>query len=381
MRAAPLEYGCWPTAAQRLLLRACLLEGPAAIEAFAAWQRLVDIDTADPGSVRLLPLLSRRLTDARIESPLIGRLRGISRQTWYKNSLLIGHVAELLRRLQAAGIPTLALKGVALGPLAYGQIALRPMADADLLVPASHARGAAAALREAGWAPAHAPDEWPPRFTASRSFVNDIGLELDLHIHVMHECLDADADEEFWAAAVPLDVGGVATRALCPADQLLHVLTHGYRPSPLPPVRWVADAAMVIRSAGATLEWGRLVVQARKRRVSLIVDACLRYLAEQMEAPVPADVLATLARTPVGRVERLERWARADGGWARLATSLWCEYRRSAGREPDWSGPLGLPRYVRDRLALPSTGHLPHALWDKVRIRRQAARRRGRAPA
>ena len=69
---------------------------------------------------------------------------------------------------------------------------------------------------------------------------------LDLHRYALEQLA---SDEPFWSAAVEIDVMGVRTRALAPTDQLLHVVAHGGRWNPVPPVRWIADAELIRRSA------------------------------------------------------------------------------------------------------------------------------------
>src|SRR2546430_6554391 len=46
---------------QELLLRAALLQGPRAVEAFERWRHLVDVEELDPDSHRLLPQLYHNL--------------------------------------------------------------------------------------------------------------------------------------------------------------------------------------------------------------------------------------------------------------------------------------------------------------------------------
>ena len=46
--------GFWPTSQQELLLRAALLPGKEAIDAWREWKSGVDVDQLDPGSLRLL---------------------------------------------------------------------------------------------------------------------------------------------------------------------------------------------------------------------------------------------------------------------------------------------------------------------------------------
>lgn len=68
---------------------------------------------------------------------------------------------ELLAAFAAAGIPVVALKGLALAPLLYPQDALRPMRDIDILVPAAQKQQAGGVLRELGF---EMPDQQPSRF-------------------------------------------------------------------------------------------------------------------------------------------------------------------------------------------------------------------------
>jgi len=79
------EGDCWPTREQELLLRAALLQGNDAINAWHEWKSSVDIEQLDQGSYRLLPLLYRSLHIDGVEDPLMNKLKGVYRMTWYKN--------------------------------------------------------------------------------------------------------------------------------------------------------------------------------------------------------------------------------------------------------------------------------------------------------
>ena len=92
------------------------------------------------------PLLYQRLK----APPLAGcvpdgvreRLRGLYLNTAACNMRLYEELRPLLLALRAAGIPVIVLKGAYLAEQVYRNIALRPMGDIDLLVPASLAREA-----------------------------------------------------------------------------------------------------------------------------------------------------------------------------------------------------------------------------------------------
>jgi hypothetical protein len=116
---------------------------------------------------------------------------------------------------------------------------------------------------------------------------------------VLGECCNPGADVDFWRAAAPATLNDAATQTLSPADMILHACVHGLSWSIVPPVRWVPDALVVIRAAGGTVDWERLVEQAERRILALPMIDTLRYLTDTFDAPVPAWVHAHLARVPV----------------------------------------------------------------------------------
>ena len=126
---------CWPTSAQRLLLRAALLRGP---EALAAWQQL------DAGRWTSTSWMRGRFASCRsstatssgrvVRDPLMGKLKGVYRHTWYGNQLRLRDAAVVLGELHRRGIEPMLLKGAALTLLHYRDFGLRPMEDVDVLV-------------------------------------------------------------------------------------------------------------------------------------------------------------------------------------------------------------------------------------------------------
>ena len=70
---------------QRALLRAALLDGDDARDAFAWWRTHVDLDLIDPASRRLLPLLARRMAELAPDDSVLGRVRGNYRHSFATN--------------------------------------------------------------------------------------------------------------------------------------------------------------------------------------------------------------------------------------------------------------------------------------------------------
>jgi hypothetical protein len=292
----------YPDERQQALLVAAVLEGEAARAAWSRWRAQSVLDEIDDASYRLLPQVYRNLVSLGEEDPWLGRLRGIYRYHWYRNQLLARTAAGALVPLEQAGIPTLVLKGAALARLHYGSIGARPMQDVDILVPRPRATEAMRALRAAGFTDEEASPDSRLDVLHGAGFNAPDGAGVDLHWHALSQ--PARDDDDLWARSVPLELGGAATRALGPADQLVHVCVHGSIWNALAPIRWVADSLMVLRSSGDHVDWDGLVASARGRGCTLTLAAALDYLRTGLGAPVPERVVTELSRSPTSRVER-----------------------------------------------------------------------------
>jgi hypothetical protein len=109
-----------------------------------------------------------------------------------------------------------------------------------------------------------------------------------------------------WAAARDFPVDGLATKILCPADQLLHACEHGLHPSPASTLQWLVDATFIVRNSPAPFDWERLAVQAQKVRLVLAARRTLSFIREHFEPSLPREILAALDAIPVTALERVE---------------------------------------------------------------------------
>lgn len=378
---------CWPTETQRLLLQAALLAGPAALSAWHDWRRRVDLGRLDEGSDRMLPLVGHNLATLGAQDPMLGLLLGMRRSVWMANTRRLGETAALLTMLHDAGISTLLLKGAALANLYYRDRGLRPMADTDVLVPTRQARAAMDVLAKHGWTPAGlVKGARRPELTIpvrhAHLFRHPSGQQVDLHWHVFWECCAPGDDEDLWRHAVPLEIAGVRTRALGPADQLLHVCVHGARWSEVPPFRWAADALTVMRSSGMPVDWPRLLDQARARGFVLEMRDTLSFLSAALDAPVPPTVLRSLQTTPVPAVERAAHAVRIRRpGVVGPFLIMLDHYRRLVRGRPRGCERLGFGRYVLLTYELERVRDLAPVLREKLRVAAFRRRRRHGAPA
>jgi hypothetical protein len=285
-------------------LRACLLQGDDAIEAWREWNKLFEKVELDAAERRLLPLLYRNLHAHGIRGPLINRLKEEYNRTWSGNQFSFHRAADLIRVFDQAGIQTILLKGSALATLFYEDAGLRPMMDVDLLVRHESAVLSIRLLNSLGWRSKYRSPEALVPFEHADQFTDAANQNLDLHWRAMWEGRQEFRDDDFWAASIPAEIGGAATRTLNPSDHLLHVCVHGAKWNDTSPVRWVADAMMILRSQKFKIDWDRLVRQARQRRLTLPLRDTLHYLHQSLGAPVPLDVLRELQDAPTSSLER-----------------------------------------------------------------------------
>ena len=350
--------GVWPTPEQLLLLQTALWSGDDALAAWSEWNSRVDLvnDDLDEGSFRLLPLVYRNLERLRLGGPLVLKLKGIYRFSWAKNIALFNRAQSVLQNLHAAGIDAIMLKGAALSLLYYRDRGTRPMSDIDILVPTCDAEKSLKCLADGGWRKFDMREDGDLRYHWAATLVNATEQQVDLHWHALHECVYPGADDDFWQAAVPFDMSGSATKALCPADNLLHVIIHGIYYNPMSPIRWVTDAAVIIRSSANELCWDRLLAQARKRKLLLRLGAGLGYLHDHLKVSIPSEVLRRCRDRRPSIFEQTEfnlvRKPRHEvdnsifSGW--LLDIL--DYRRITLGQRLWPRLLGFADFVRYRL-------------------------------
>lgn len=286
----------WPDAAQETLLRAALSVDGSASQHFQRWLGMVDFEGhIDEGSFRVLPLVWTRLRAEEFDHPVMPRLKGVYRSCWARTARNAMLAAEVLETLSAANIPTLVLKGLPLSLAYYPDQALRPMSDSDIAVPSQLAPAAAALLKESGFSGGMSDWESDNVVRHAASYVRAGQGEMDLHWHVLFECPRDDADRPFWNHAVPLRIRDVETLRPSATELLLHVVVHGVRWNPVPPMRWIVDAAMILRS-GEPIDWQRLTEFTDWHRLSRRVGLGLDYLKKRFGMAVPDAVVERLER-------------------------------------------------------------------------------------
>jgi hypothetical protein len=240
------------------------------------------------------PVLHHRFREEQVEN-LPAQLRdGLRQQYWItaaQNTALLHALEQVLRTLEGAGIPAIVLKGAALAEALYGNIALRPMGDADLLLHRADVERALVALAGLGYAPSH-PQERPG---AHLAYENEILLQrqpmgdalLELHWALFdapfYQRLPADW---FWATSVARMIADAPARVLGAEAMLLHLCGHAILHHRGERLLWLYDVALLLRQSPA-LDWGQVQEQARAQHVVLPLQAVLSWLVAQRWVDLP----------------------------------------------------------------------------------------------
>lgn len=357
-----------PTDEERLLLRAATGQGEEALEAWRGWRARTDFERLGAESVHLVPLLYRNLSRLGAPPAELKRYASVYRHSWAKNRLAFQAGARAIERLAAHGIDALVLKGAAASTLHYRDDGVRAMEDVDVLVRRARLEDTLKVLGESGWEVA--PDNGPRALSApwltirhSAGFRDAKGRSFDLHWYVSADMRIEGADEAFWAAAVPMQMAAVETRALCATDHLYHVIAHAAW-STDPHIRWAADAMAVLRGPGSgPVDWPRLVGHAMRRRMVLPVRRALRWLQRELGAPVPDAPLAELDAVRVGRLAQLEldyahRLPPRPNAASKIALRLWFAYERSTAQQGAALA-LGFPAFLARYFGVTSPWQVP----------------------
>jgi hypothetical protein len=218
------------------------------------------------------------------------------------NMRLLHELGVILRTLRAADVPVIPLKGACLAEAVYGDIALRPMADLDLLVKPADLPRALEALRQLGY-----ESDQPFDPAAQQAEFHDMPpmrkagcVLVELHWTLVTPRCNARIGqaelEGIWSRAVAATVAGEPARLLSPEDLLLHLCMHAsvHHRFAAVGLKAFVDIAEVSRHYAGTLDWRQLASRANHWGVSNGVRMALALAQEWTDVVVPDAAWAQL---------------------------------------------------------------------------------------
>lgn len=281
----------------------------------AACGRVADWDFLAAGAERhgLAGILWRDLERAGVVPPpgAARRLREFLAVQRLRQPRLDADLDRVLSALGSAGLPCAVLKGPPLGERLYGEAALRPCLDLDLLVAVADLDQAVAALDAAGWRAHGGPTaRWQRRHHHHLVLQRPGATGVELHFRALTGFGGALPAEDLLGRAAPGEFRGRPVRRLAAEDEVLHLAVHAAGHG-LGRLLWLVDIKAFLASHPG-LDW--VAVRRRARACGLGRAASWAFAAvADLGAPVPPDARAL---SPARR-RAAEQAARTAVGGAR----------------------------------------------------------------
>jgi hypothetical protein len=351
------------------LLKAALLQDERAIQAWRAWKSMVDEDNLDEGSHRLLPLLHQNLSRLGVNQEEIKKYTQVFRFYWYKNQLIVSKAMPILSALNQAGIEYLFLKGIPLAFHCYPNPGLRPFADVDILVKPEDALQAYALLKQYDLTPLlNYPEEKLLQLRHAQGFRATAGLMIDLHWRLLYRNWDNQSPLVFWENTIAFQFGAHTANTISISAHLMHVCLHGLDWSFIAPIRWAADAAILLRNHTDQIDWDWILHQTQNRRLTTQLNRQLDYLRNEFDLPIPHQVFQRLAAAKRWRWEKLEtRLATHPPNILRKLLGFWFSHYRSHPNTSLWRRLATFPQFLFDILNITHTKNIFPTLLTKLR--------------
>ncbi len=225
----------------------------------------------------------------------MARLRRIYLQSAGRAMHLYHDLGKVLGMLRHANIPVTVLKGAYLAERVYGNIALRPMGDVDVLVHKDDLMRVEAALLGMGYVPA----ECQRRITEDNyQFVYGLpDRELFVGVHwnflpsMYRFKIDMDGQ---WTRSRQAIIAGVEVSVLCPEDLLLYLCFHASKHLFEMGLKPLYDISETIRHFGNEIDWKQVQLRSGQWGEAKCVYLTFRLARELMGASVPDELMIAI---------------------------------------------------------------------------------------
>jgi hypothetical protein len=225
----------------------------------------------------------------RLDLDIPDGIRATLELTYYQaaiaNTLHLERLSDTLSTLARDDEPVLLLKGIALAENLYGNVALRPTGDSDLVVSKQQVPAYRRALLELGYVPL----ELEFATGAQLAYRNEEALTLpetpqvviELHWHLLDlpYYLRKVPMNWFWENTQSLRIGGQSVKILNPEANLLYLPAHLALHHRFHGLRWFVDLALLVHKHQDTLDWDNVIDRAEEFELVLVLRETLDRLA------------------------------------------------------------------------------------------------------
>ena len=246
----------------------------------------------------LAPLVYSIIHDQGIFPPETEqKLEGAYKNNRYRNIYLYSEWKAILHRFEVVGISNILLKGAAISKEIYGDIALRPSFDLDLLVCPVDTERALEELTSLGFKTVMAERGPDSVFLYENEMALDKSGPIRTAIEIHWSLIDSPYYQHylpmdwFWQTAREVDFFGAPTQILSPEGQLLHLCAHLALHHSGEGLLWQHDIAEVIVYYNDSLNWNELFDRAQICDLIIPTQKILNAVIAKWHLPVRSEIL------------------------------------------------------------------------------------------
>jgi hypothetical protein len=267
------------------------------------WKRILSAAT-DLGVAALVYSTLKGVASPELVPPAV--IEQLSR-LYYQQAALNGRFYADLRKILTAcaqaAIPVVVLKGAAIAERTYGNIALRPMRDLDLLVRRKDLEATNHLLHELNYVhdESYRPAEWyrDQHHHLAPYRRPDGHAAVEVHHHIVPPTVPVRIPvEDLWRRAQRASIASTPALVLAPTDVVLHFcLELSCVDRFVGRLRTLCDIAATIERHGEGFDWVLFLQQAADYNAERFVYYPLWLARRFVEADIPAKVLQSLEPT------------------------------------------------------------------------------------
>ena len=234
---------------------------------FLEWQSMVDLARVQG----VLPIICYRLKEKNmreiVPAEIWQQITRKYRRTTLRNMKLLRELHRIVKALDEAEIPVVALKGAYLSSIVYPDMGLRSMSDLDLLIPSGDVLRAAAIVEAQGYQFTREIDSHDVEFLHLHhlpQMVKEGGLRVEIHGRLTRQDEPWDCDPQIWWQEVQtVEINGLAVKVLSPIDLVLHLCIHiSYNHRFSIDLKHYYDLVVLLQFMSTDLDWDKLIKRA-----------------------------------------------------------------------------------------------------------------------
>jgi hypothetical protein len=235
---------------------------------------------------------------------------------WIRNRRLRGRHLHVIQSLSASGIEAMPVKGVVLAERCYGELALRPVTDLDLLVHQADVPAIGRILIGLGYQPLGGENDPLDFYGLVYHTVAYYGgdselIELHWELANLPAYLPRMRAAELWGRSRQIQFAGHPVRTLALADELRYLSFHYAAQHQSSRLIWLVDIAELARQLGQE-DWPAFASQTISLGLATPVAVALERAQSLLGLDLPGGILPDLWRSAATRREAMA-WSSAGG--------------------------------------------------------------------